>query len=1142
MNSDIYCLVETHLKTEDNIECQGYTSFHFHRHSIHRNAPKASGGVAVLVRDLLLTDFKVRIIDKEIDGILGIEFVNKHSDFSFVIYCCYLSPDNSVWGRDPTSFFSHLITQLYVTQDHDLVFLCGDLNGRVGKMHDTVNEIDNVCQRKVLDTVKGGHGEAIIDFVKDSNLAIVNGRITPEKDNFTFLSTRGRSVVDYFLTPHDCIKFCKDFTVHTMSELLLEFDLYSLLSNVCKSPDHSMLSLQFYCTYARLDHTENTMQGPQNEQRKKFYCFDKKPGGFLQSETWRKAILDIIDHLEHLHELQDDLDTTYDDLCKCIFKELDTQLGYKFAGSKMKKKLKNSKPYWSDELSVLWKEMSRAEKLFSKCKGCRQEKHNLRMLFKQKQHAFDKCLKKAVRQYNRGKIAALETACNEDPKLFWDSLKKLGPRKSKSLPLKVRIGEDVVADEKVVTEKWKSDFENLYQQAGENCTFDDRFLEDIVTAKDRLERDMLDNNYVSNDAINGIISIDEVQKVVVKLKNKKATGYDAVPNEVIKCEEIRLLLCRLFNACFHNSIVPSVWGKAIIKPIPKGSDKDPYLPLNYRGISLISCISKVYSAVLNNRIVGYCNQLDIFADEQNGFRSNRSCEDHIFSLSCIIKNRLNNNKPTFCSFVDLEKAFDWINRDMLLYKLLSNNIDGKMYFALKSLLSNTYACVQLSNTIQTAWFSNDYGVRQGDNISPTMFSLFINDLVSYLKEKCPVLHLGDAALNCLLYADDMVLIAENEQDLQLMLDELYNWCSQWRLKVNETKTKVVHFRKPNIPMTEHDFEYGENVLEKVACYKYLGIILDENLKYDLCSSTLADSGGRALGAIISKFKALKNVGFRTFETMYNSGVKPVLEYGSGVWGHITGTCIDNVQNRAMRYYLGVHKFSPNLALSGDMGWLTPKLSRYICRVRLWNRLVAMEENRLTKKIFEWDYGIGKRNWCRQMKSLFEELQVDVYRNKDVCDLDSLGLKLKGIMLNTWKSQVVKKPKLRTYIKFKENVDTEVYVKYLTCRSTRSLFAQFRHGILPLRIETGRFRHLKVEERICELCQLSLVEDELHFLCTCPRYANLRHSMYEKAAELNPNFVNLDIERKFVSLIENSWKDVSIFIVSAWKARQNVLYK
>ena len=84
--------------------------------------------------------------------------------------------------------------------------------------------------------------------------------------------------------------------------------------------------------------------------------------------------------------------------------------------------------------------------------------------------------------------------------------------------------------------------------------------------------------------------------------------------------------------------------------------------------------------------------------------------------------------------MDLEKAFDWVNRDLLLYRLLQNNITGKMYFAVKSMLCNTESCIQLDKFTKTDWFNNTYGVRQGDTLSPTLFSLYINDLAKTLKE------------------------------------------------------------------------------------------------------------------------------------------------------------------------------------------------------------------------------------------------------------------------------------------------------------------------------------------------------------------------------------------------------------------------
>ena len=87
------------------------------------------------------------------------------------------------------------------------------------------------------------------------------------------------------------------------------------------------------------------------------------------------------------------------------------------------------------------------------------------------------------------------------------------------------------------------------------------------------------------------------------------------------------------------------------------------------------------------------------------------------------------NKRGYMLLVDMEKAFDWVNRNLLLYRLLGHNIQGKMYNAVKSILSNTKSCVQLENDVSTNWFDNVCGVRQGDSLSPTLFSLYINDLV-----------------------------------------------------------------------------------------------------------------------------------------------------------------------------------------------------------------------------------------------------------------------------------------------------------------------------------------------------------------------------------------------------------------------------
>ena len=123
-----------------------------------------------------------------------------------------------------------------------------------------------------------------------------------------------------------------------------------------------------------------------------------------------------------------------------------------------------------------------------------------------------------------------------------------------------------------------------------------------------------------------------------------------------------------------------------------------------------------------------------------------------------------------------------------------NNIDGKIYNSVKSIYQHTNSCVRINNKL-TNWFDCRTGVKQRDNVSPTLFSIFINDLVKEINDLNCGFKTGERKLSTLLYADDIVLLAKNEEDLQNMLDILHKWCIKWRVLINTNKSKCVHFRK-----------------------------------------------------------------------------------------------------------------------------------------------------------------------------------------------------------------------------------------------------------------------------------------------------------------------------------------------------------
>ena len=148
-------------------------------------------------------------------------------------------------------------------------------------------------------------------------------------------------------------------------------------------------------------------------------------------------------------------------------------------------------------------------------------------------------------------------------------------------------------------------------------------------------------------------------------------------------------------------------------------------------------------------------------------------------------------------------------------------------------------------------------IRKGEVLSTTLFNIYVNDLENEIKN----LNMGvsieyDLCVSILIYADDIVLLAENEENLQCMLNYLYNWCTNWRMSLNCDRTKIVHFRNKRQCRTSFIFMYGETNLDIVSQYKYLGLELNEFLDLGITANIFSDSAGRALDAIIAKTKIL----------------------------------------------------------------------------------------------------------------------------------------------------------------------------------------------------------------------------------------------------------------------------------------------
>ena len=288
-----------------------------------------------------------------------------------------------------------------------------------------------------------------------------------------------------------------------------------------------------------------------------------------------------------------------------------------------------------------------------------------------------------------------------------------------------------------------------------------------------------------------------------------------------------------------------------------------------------------------------------------------------------------------------------------------------------------------------------------------LFGIFINDLAIEIQNLSLGITVGDRKVSILLYADDIAILAENEENLQTMLNKLNEWCKKWQLMINNEKSQVVHFRKKRKVRTTFSFSIGPMNIKTVERYKYLGVTLNENLDFHESAQELAEAGGWALGGLISKFKVHKNIGYHTLTKLFDHDGKPITDYCSSIWGFANYTFPEKVQLRAARYFMGVNSKTPIHVLTGNMGWLPTKVRILLEINKYYNLLTKMDHSRLTYKVFEYDLqNISNENWSGDLETIRNQIGMteNIFTGTEI-DLDSAKEKLSVVSDLDWQDSI-----------------------------------------------------------------------------------------------------------------------------------------
>ena len=404
-----------------------------------------------------------------------------------------------------------------------------------------------------------------------------------------------------------------------------------------------------------------------------------------------------------------------------------------------------------------------------------------------------------------------------------------------------------------------------------------------------------------------------------------------------------------------------------------------------------------------------------------------------------------------------------------------------------------------------------------------------------------------------MYADDLVLLSENEADMQFLLHIVEIWCAKWRLEVNLSKTNIMHVRNPRRNRSIFMFIFNKRCVEYCTTYKYLGVTLNEFLNFNFTANCQSESAGRALGAIITK--TIKNGGlpYQIYTTLFDSCCTSITDYGAEIWGFERREGTRKIHLRAARSFLGLPKNATSVGILAEINWLEPLYRTQLRMVRQFFRILKLSEDKLPKMIMLWDKNIsdrlGYQTWYSEVKTIFDANNMSEFFGQGSCS-ESTIQKLKESM---WVKQNVEsrlncldKPKLRTFVTFKNFGSTPPYLLKPLSFVQRKFIAKIRLSALPIKIETGRYERpkLAINERLCPSCDDGLsIENEEHFVFKCAKYSKIRQIWMDKLQK-NEDFLTLDSSEKFKIIFDQSEniKLTAQFLINIFDLRSKIISK
>jgi hypothetical protein len=596
-------------------------------------------------------------------------------------------------------------------------------------------------------------------------------------------------------------------------------------------------------------------------------------------------------------------------------------------------------------------------------------------------------------------------------KLFWGKVQKLSAKASSHEtppPICVDALGNTVTDPLAVLRAWRSFSASIASNSFEGTKEEGIYCEDFeAEEKERFERMRLVK--VNQPWLDRPIGAREIFDAVRKLRMGTAPGEDGLLPDIIKTaadafnnnktrgnNTVIEALQLLFNFVFEREVWPERWSSGMIFPLYKADSRLD--PSNYRPITLLSVVGKLFGSVINARLMKWSERTHMVHDEQGGFRPARGSPDQIFILREILSSRKERGLPTYVTYIDARKAYDTVWREAAYARIHDGGVRGKLWRQLQAMHGNLKRKV-IHPLGMSEPFEVERGMAQGAVESPWVYSAFIDGMATDMQSAGHGVWVAGRRVPLLMYADDIILLASSPRELTNMNRIATNFARRNRFQFNGSKSGVMAF---GVSGSERDrlramhWElFGEKVEVKDK-YKYLGTWTvnndgnwNEHMKQVISE---AEKRSTELSWICRRDRGIRP---RTAATLWNSLIRPVLEYSSEIWSGLISQeqvkAAEAVQMRFLRTTLGLRFAGKGVSddmIRAEVGAELLEARWAKLRLGYWRRLQEAPSTRLLKAVcmfrvreiknLNGQTGFGSRSGLRATEQLLTEVGLARY--------------------------------------------------------------------------------------------------------------------------------------------------------------------